>query len=188
MPLKMDMTTSEIDDYLRNDLKTSTVDDIEPCLYGKGGYFGVPRLVLSYVDYLGALFHGYKHQEKNKRKIFAKHSYAKRFLKYVFGLIDANYCSYGDLLWEIYRNGTIHLYEPLTLQNSDQKITWVTYKGHREKEFLSSPYSVEVTHLVPQYFRNRIWIQPISISCLYEDLKSAIDLFSLMISKIPIYR
>jgi hypothetical protein len=183
MPLKLDMTSTEIEEYLRNDLKDSIVNDIQPCLVGEGGYFGVPRLVLSYVDYLGALFHGYKHPNQTKQRSFARHTYAKRFLKYIFGLIDSNYCYHGELLWEIYRNGTVHLYEPLTLQNSGRRITWVTYKGERNKVFLRSPYEVEVTHLVPHFFRNHIWIQPISIDCLYLDLKSAVDLLAIMISK-----
>jgi hypothetical protein len=183
MPLKPNMTNTEIEEYLGHDLKVSIINDIKPCLLGEGGYFSVPRLVLSYVDYLGALFHGYKHPEQTKQRLFAKHTYAKRFLKYIFGLLDSNYCYYGDLLWEIYRNGTVHLYEPLTLQNSGQRITWVTYKGERENAFLPVPYEVEVTHLVPLYFRNHIWIQPISIDCLYLDLVSAIDLLAEIISK-----
>jgi hypothetical protein len=183
MPLKHNMTSADIEDYLKNDLKKSTINDIKPCLSGDGGYFGVPKLVLSYVDYLGALFHGYKHPEQTKRRLFARHTYAKRFLKYVFGLIDPNYCHYGELLWEIYRNGTVHLYEPLTLQNSGQRITWVIYKGKRENAFLPAPYEVEVSHLVPHNHRNHTWIQPISINCLYEDLQSSIDLLAIMISK-----
>jgi len=34
MPLKPDMTSTEIENYLKNDLKVSAVNDIQPCLVG----------------------------------------------------------------------------------------------------------------------------------------------------------
>jgi hypothetical protein len=80
------MTSREIHDYLLDDLINSVVNDMKPCLSPgsrKGGYFAVPRLILSYVDYLGKLY-GAKH---------------KMFIKNVFGIVDPNYAKYGNLLW-----------------------------------------------------------------------------------------
>lgn len=185
MPLKKNMTLNDITDYLLNDLKVSVVDDILPCVNpnsNKGGYFGVPKLVMTYVDYLGALYHGYTaKRNKNKRRIFATGSHAKKFLKDVFGQTDPNYKKYGDLLWKIYRNGTIHLYEPLKLKNSTEEITWLAYKGSRT-EMLPNPYNIQVRYLVPYNHGNHSWQQPISITCLYDDLLHAINIYSSMIS------
>jgi hypothetical protein len=184
MPLSLNMNAEEIVDYLRDDLRISVINDIGPCINGQGGYFAVPKLVLSYVDYLGALFRGYTAWRIKRRRIFANHTYAKRFLNYIFGVIDPNYSLYGNLLWEIYRNGTIHLYEPMKLTNSNQTIYWLTYKGPRATQ-LPYPYLFYANHLVPHNYGNCFWAQPISINCIYNDLMSAIDRFA---SLIPQYR
>lgn len=108
MPLEKNMNSRKISDYLTLELKQAIRDDIRPCLnlgHDKGGYFAVPRLVLSCVDYLGAFYHGYKGGMERGRKIFTDGSYSKSVLKDLFGQVDANYCRYSDLLWEIYRNG-----------------------------------------------------------------------------------
>jgi hypothetical protein len=88
---------------------------------------------------------------------------------------------YGEVLWEIYRNGTIHLYEPLKLKNSTEEITWLAHKGSRT-ETLPNPYNIQVRHLVPYEHGNHWWQQPISITCLYDDLLHAINIYSSMIS------
>jgi hypothetical protein len=61
MPLEKNMNLTKIVKYLTEDLKASVQNDVKPCLSlgrKEGGYFAVPRLVLSYVDYLGGLYHG----------------------------------------------------------------------------------------------------------------------------------
>ena len=138
----------------------------------------VPRLVLIYVDYLGVLYHGYDSTKagSNRRKL-SQGVYAKEFLKDIFGCIDSNYKLYGELLWEIYRNGTIHLYSPKVLKdkNSDKTIGWLTHKGPRIG-VLGDDESL-LRHLVPHDLGNSLWEQPISIIVsLYEDLVSAIEI------------
>lgn len=182
MPLKKGMTVSEIAGYLQGDLKQSIVRDVQPCLgslTSPEGLFAVPRLVLSYVDYLGALYHGYQPQKAGKRRKFADQSYAKMFLKDVFGTVDPNYAKHGHLLWEIYRNGTVHLYEPMKLRNQGRQITWEVYKGPRTRSItLAGPRGIQThlaVHLVPWQYEPNKWAQPISINCLYEDLLAAMD-------------
>jgi|SRR5208282_3711110 len=189
------MTVNEMVDYLKKDLKKSVENDVSPCLQTEkreGGYFVIPRLVLSYVDYLGALHHGYSGSHKPKgRRIFADHTYAKSFIRDFFGPLFANYRTFGDLLWEIYRNGTIHLYEPLTLENSDVIISWQIFKGRSgERTILGDPTQsgrlIPLTHVLPwpivsptkgESHPNE-WILPISTTCLHDDLLSAIDGFA----------
>jgi hypothetical protein len=181
MPLKTQMTGTEIDDYLRKDLLQSVINDVGPCLNlskSEGGYFGVPKLVMSYVDYLGALYHGYGGEVDTRtgRRIIAKGVYAKKFLRDVFGKIDINYQKSADLLWDMYRNGPMHLYEPMKLQNSGNAIVWIIHKGGR-----TSP-----DHLVPVFSpTDNVWALPISIKCLYDDLKEAIQSYATMIATDP---
>jgi hypothetical protein len=96
------------------------MDDISPCLnlgHDEGGYFAVPRLVLSCVDYLGAFYNGYRgRKDRSGRRIFTDGKYSKAVLNDLFGQVDANYRTYSDLLWEIYRNSTIHLHSPKLLK------------------------------------------------------------------------
>ena len=131
---------------------------MRPCLNptpSKGGYFAVPRLVLSYVDYLGKLYRT-GHNE---------------FIRNVFGALDSNYRKHGLLFWEIYRNGLIHRYEPATLENSGKQIKWPIYKGNRIALLRNG---LQITHLVPLKIDDCDWIQPILITCLYEDLLASI--------------
>jgi hypothetical protein len=187
MPLAQGMTLRQMQDYLTKDLRVSVVNDVAPCLQPTkptGGYFAVPRLVLGYVDYLGALYHGYQGRMNRGRRVFAESGYAKSFLRDVFGQVDGHYALYGDLLWEIYRNGTIHLYQPLTLQNGQRVINWAVYKGQRTQRILVQDVGVPrfVRHLEPQWIVLNHWIQPVSITCLYEDILLAIDTYVSMIS------
>src|SRR5918995_5366385 len=103
MPLRKNMDVTKVVDYLNNDLKVSIVNDVKPCLNlnrDEGGYFAIPRLVLSYVDYLGALYNGYTglRDKRTNRRIFATNKYAKIFLDKIIGRIDPNYSKYGGLL------------------------------------------------------------------------------------------
>jgi hypothetical protein len=181
------MDAGKIAKYLINDLKKSVENDIKPCLnpcIKEGGYFAVPRLVLSYVDYLGVLYHGYDgRKDRSNRRILSQGMYAKEFLKDIFGCIDSNYKLYGELLWEIYRNGTIHLYSPKVLKDkkSNRTIGWLVYKGPRIAVF--SPDESVLTHLVPRSLGSSLWEQPISIICLYGDLVFAIERYAELIPK-----
>ena len=66
---KANMTKAEIVDYLKNDLKPLVKDDVSPCLQigvpTRAGFFSVPRLVLSCVDYLGALYMGWNGERRD---------------------------------------------------------------------------------------------------------------------------
>ena len=148
MPLEKNMDINKILHYLTRDLQRSVINDVQPCLnLGRDeGGFGVPRLVLSYVDYLGALYNGYSgnREPRTGTRIFTSGKYAKMFLSDIFGQIDPNYI--GALLWEIYGNGTIHLYSPNILKDvrSNRTIGWIAHKVCQ----LSSPYNFLATHLV----------------------------------------
>ena len=188
MPLAKHMTLQQVQDYLKNDLRVSVVNDVGPCVQPNrmaGGYFAVPRLVLGYVDFLGALYHGYLGRKKGNRRVFADQTYAKAFLRDVFGLVDVQYNAHGELLWEIYRNGTVHLYQPLALENANRVINWSLYKGPKSSNVFVQGVGIGkfVTHLEPTWIAMNHWIQPVSITCLYDDLLQAIDTYIGLISR-----
>lgn len=192
MPLKSGMTLSEITDYLQKDLKQSVLNDVTPCLgtsTSPEGLFAVPRLVLSYVDFLGALYHGYQGRVAGERRKFADHLYAKTFLADIFGQGDANYKRFGGLLWDIYRNGTIHLYEPMKLQNQGREITWAVHKGPRTYTVtVRGPNGIQTwtqVHLIPYQYEPDKWAQPVSIFCLHQDLLNSIDEYTKEINMTP---
>jgi len=185
MPLKKNMNISEICDYLEYDLKKSIINDVQPVIQPsqqEGGYFGVPRLVLCYVDYLSALYEGYHGETDRKgRKVIAKSKYAKNFIKKVLSKVNPLYAKYGDFLYEMYRNGTVHLYQPKTFINMQTRemLSWVIYKGSRNAD--TQEYG-RVCHMQPQKRDNTArWILPISINCLFDDLVASIDNFKEML-------
>lgn len=165
------------------DLKASARTDILPILNldkPEGGYFGVPRSVLSYVDFLGALYCGYKGETVGKkgRRSIATPSKAKQFIKGVFGEIYEPYGDFGEIMYEMYRHGTVHLYRPNTLINEKGDILeWFIYKGERKGFQKYERKIIFVHHMIPQRFVYNRHIFPISINLLYDDLISAIDLY-----------
>lgn len=181
MPLKPGMSLDEIREYLTGDLKGSIRNDIWPIVQAdvpEGGYFGVPRSILSYVDFLGALYAGYSgEKDPSGRRIIATSQKAKKFIRDILGVADALYRQNGALLYEMYRHGTVHRYEPHQLRRSDGRVlSWLPYKGSRE-DWVNVPHAMEVRHLEPvTRDANSDWL-PVSITCLYDDLVLALDVF-----------
>jgi len=190
------MTKAGIDDYLLNDLKALIKENVDPCLQigvkTRSGFFSVPELVLTCVDYLGALYVGWNNEKaKNGRPIFTSSSKAEEYLRDVFGQVFSEYKIRGDLLWEIYRHGTVHLNEPKTLQNGAKRISWYLFKGGYGERMIIGQVPVgignyvqmPVSHLVPMQVTGLPgeWILPVCTTCLYEDLLSSIHVYAKMI-------
>lgn len=119
-----------------DDLLTSARHDIYPIIQlnnPQGGYFGVPRSVLSYVDYLGALYCGYTGVVRRNRGVsirqIATSRKAERFIEDVLGNIDVAYRHNGKLLYRMYRHGTVHLYRPniLRIRDNNRVLTWALF-------------------------------------------------------------
>lgn len=195
---KVGMTKQEIADYLRTEMKTIVEDDIKPCLLigvPRGGYFSVPRLVLSCVDYLGALYCGWRTDEVfgDGRPNFTATRKAVKYLEDVFGEVFPEYRIRGRLLWEIYRHGTVHLNQPKALQNGARTISWYIFKGNWKERMIvgnvptgiGTSVLMPVSHLVPMPMTRlpNDWILPICTTCLYEDLLVSLDVYADMIQK-----
>jgi hypothetical protein len=178
MPRKPDMTQKEIIEYLR-ELRVSAKEDLKPflCLRLKvERSFALIKLVLTYVDYLGALYCADLEHRRSEGP-FATGPNAVAFLEEIFGKIDPNYSKWSSLLWTMYRHGTVHLDEPLCLEYNEAKITWTIHTGDRKQIVPGYLEGREMEHLVPLRLNANEWILPISERCLYEDLIKAISLF-----------
>ena len=127
------------------------INDVQPCLNlgrDEGGYFGVPRLVLSYVDYLGALYDGYngKRDAKTGRRIFTRGKYAKMsmfLVKLILTILD---------MVRYFGKSTVDLYSPKILKDvkSNRTIGCIEHKQDGVCQ-LSSPYKFLATHLMIKY-------------------------------------
>jgi hypothetical protein len=179
MPLQSNMALSDIIIYLQADLDVSIQNDVYPVIQAEkrdGGYFAVPRLVMCYVDFIGALYSGFS-AGTNPNNI-ATTAKAVKYIDEVMSLVDPLYRQNGKLLVEIYRHGTVHLYSPISLKrNSDNRILqWEVYKGTRREMLIAGTVAAKwVTHMDIYHYDANNDVLPISINCLYEDLRQSID-------------
>lgn len=178
-----------------NDLRQSLKEDVFPIIkshlahLGTGRYI-IPREVFCYVDFLGALYSGFNCVTAGRhRRRIATPDKTKKFIKEIFGKIDPVYEKYGELAYDMYRHGAVHLYKPFALKRPDGMIIeWSLKinKGKRQDDlsFVATPHRPaillsKVRHLTP-YLLNRTekrWLLPIFTTVLYEDLLKAIDLY-----------
>ena len=147
-------------------------NDIRPLLHTVGGApFAIAREVFSYVDHLGHLFTGDHHVGERFRY----------YVRHVLGLVDPNYTQRADVLYEIYRNGPMHEFDPKVLENGNgERLGWLLYAGPRREPNLSLEHGTfDVTHLTPVHFGNPTkYHLPVSTICLITDLLSSIDNFA----------
>lgn len=176
-------------DRILNDLKTSIETDVYPILQPnkpEGGYFGVTRALLCYVEALGLLLEGWSRKlKKNRDKDdFATAKKAKTYIKKVLSEVDELYELNGDLLYDMYRHGTVHIYSPKKLvsrQYPKKTIEWLIYKGEREQWDYYENKSFKFRHLkIIEWTKDR-FVLPISILVLYTDVMTSINLFRKMI-------
>lgn len=160
------------------------MNDVYPAIQAdklEGGYFSVPRMVLCYVDYLGALYSGFTGTDIAKIATTAK---ARKYLVDVMGRVDPAYNKQAKALIEIYRHGTVHLHAPIVLINkaNKRKLVWECYKGtRRAMKQISQNAEVWYEHLIPYRVDSTTDVLPISINCLYDDLNQSIDEFCSML-------
>lgn len=189
MPLKTRMTTDEIVGYLKGDLLKSIRNDVDPILrHGPktGGFFAVTRLVLCYVDYLGALANGWPHGcnfERWRHRDTTTPAIA--FLANYFPENDSPYKKRPRLIYNIYRHGTVHLYAPKVVRRGKRgkRLGWLVYRGRRKARTKVGGTYINVTHLEPiknpvPSRKNVDFLLPVSINALRDDLVQGIKNYS----------
>lgn len=110
-------------DYLGTDLHLAIQNDLVDVLKFHeqkdiSGFHSIPREVFCYIDYLGSLIEG---PPATSRK--AIHFIEKYMVK-----ADIEYKHYGKIIYEMWRHGTIHEFDPKVLIHSQRKdmIGWQT--------------------------------------------------------------
>lgn len=195
MALKKGMTITEIEDFLlKGDIKDAINFDIVPILHLKieqGGYFGASRQILCMVDFLGALYCGNNKETRSTKS-------AVKFIKKIMGSpeIDPKYNENGEILYEIYRHGLVHLYQPKKLILEDKrKVEWCVHKGGRvdninvkdneqNKIFIQNARHMNIV----KHPKRDSYLLIISLDCLFEDLKKAINKYLELIKSNKKYR
>ena len=93
-----------------------------------GGFHSIPREAFCYIDYLGSLRYGPPSQSKKAI------SYIENYL----GKINNRYVGVGRLIYELWRHGTVHEFDPKSLIHSCKELlsNVVSEKIRRRYEFL----------------------------------------------------
>jgi hypothetical protein len=105
----------------------------------------------------------------------------RAFMEQVLGEVDPRYRRRAGEMYQMYRCGTIHEFEPKLLENrKGQTLAWLAYQGSRAGQQLDLPDigHLTVTHLEPVVLvAGRSFGLPVSTNCLLDDLMAAIDRF-----------
>lgn len=151
-------------------LKTTVAADIRPLLDLPGhAPFAICREVLSYVDHLGHLYSGRGQVGDRSRE----------FMKLIMAKTDPNYGKRAAELYQMFRCGPVHEFEPKVLENKKgELLTWFCYAGLRMDSFEIEGQKISVVHLEPvaTTASNCFWL-PVSTRCLIDDLMCSIEVF-----------
>jgi hypothetical protein len=119
----------DIIDYLEKDFASAINNDLIAIVTfhdgGLGGFHSVPREVFCYIDYISAIRYG-ENTSVN----------AIRFIENYLGKLNVRYKHYGRLLYEMWRHGTVHEFDPKRLRHSSKRysIGWQTNNGSGKEE------------------------------------------------------
>ena len=92
---------------------------------GIGGFHSVPREVFCYIDYISAIRYGANSSAN-----------AIQFIEKYLGTANPRYKHYGKLLYEMWRHGTVHEFDPKRLKHSNGKysVGWQTNNDSGKEE------------------------------------------------------
>ncbi|MGF1614793.1 MAG: hypothetical protein ACFCVA_13035 [Gammaproteobacteria bacterium] len=151
-------------------LKGTVAADIRPLLDVPGhAPFAICRETLSYIDHLGHLYSGRGQVADRSRE----------FMKQVMAKVDSNYGKRAAELYQMFRCGPVHEFEPKVLENKKgELLAWFCYLGPRVDSFEVNGSRISVVHLEPvaSGAAGRFWL-PVSTKCLIEDLMCSMEVF-----------
>lgn len=106
----------DVADYLENDLLQAIQNDLVDVLKfhekkNISGFHSIPREVFCYIDYLGILLEGPPASSKK----------AITFIEKYMAKADTKYKQYGKILYEMWRHGTVHEFDPKVIMHSQHK-------------------------------------------------------------------
>lgn len=182
MALEKNMSFSHMKRFLSEEIKEQILLEVSPILYlgnEQGGYFGVTRHILCYIDFLGALYSGYKTENLKEKEDIAMTRKAVRFITEVMKNVDEYYEVNGFRFYDMYRHGLVHLYQPKSFlqKSSGKQLHWLVYKGPREGAVVKEVSGVRHVGIISNSREPNIEYLAVSINCLYYDLIQAIDIY-----------
>ena len=161
---------AEARDHLEG-LKGTVFGDVQPLLNVCGAApFAICREVFCYIDHLAHLYTGRDQVGDRFRD----------YLKQVMSSTDPNYSKRAGEIYQMYRNGPVHEFEPKVLENKrGQRLVWLCYNSARRDNIEILGKNLTVTHLEPveSPTENTVFYLPVSTACLIKDLVSSIDEF-----------
>ena len=160
--------------------------DLAPLLQTAGGApHTIAREVFCYVDYLGALYVGTSGMPLGPDGLAQVKARFTKYLEDIMGLVDTGYKHMAETLYQMYRNGTVHQFDPKALNNkAGELLSWMAYRGQRTEPDL---FPFPIQHLQKTQHPQRLvaggniplYVLPVSTACLIEDLLASIELFKL---------
>lgn len=104
---------TEIKKSIINDVKDIAEYHARPEKTIEGGFFSTPRQVFCYIDYLGKI-------------VYDINSSTERAIKFLKEYFPNKYADYSELIYGMWRHGTVHEYKPKTFI--------AEFSGHRPKK------------------------------------------------------
>jgi len=162
----------KITKYLSTDLKQSLINDVldvayyhaHPSRKKEAGFFSVPRDVFCYLDYLGQIAFGNGNTES-----------AEDFIKTYF---PKTYRDYAELIYSMWRHGTVHEYKPKTFfaeyPNNTPKRIKVAWRSNNDRSKKARKEHLKFYQMDGK--RNTLFLT-VNTCQLVEDLMVAIDAF-----------
>lgn len=113
--------------YLHTQIKESIANDINSILRYhkryKTGFHSIPRQIFCYIDFLGALVYG-KNSTNN----------SVRYINKYLGLINPRYKEVSEIIYEMWRHGTVHEYDPKVLIEGKNRLGWLSGFSSKKKD------------------------------------------------------
>lgn len=161
--------------------KADLQSDVIPCMNANcntGGFYSVPLIIFSFIEYLGILWKN--PVERHNKKIISYYSKSQikkvaiPYIKKYLGKIRPEYKKYSGLLYGLFRHSLVHHYQPnVIILNNKEKISWGIIKNSTRyhlsctREKYPSPNGELISHT----------ILTINLDIFFQDLIKSIDEF-----------
>lgn len=188
MALQREMKLQQMLDFLNEELLPQTKQEIEGLIHPTkktGGYFVVTRQILCMTDFLGAVYSGYPRKERvedlrQRKERISTGKKAQKFIKAFFEPKNTYKKSTVETLYQMYRHGLVHLYQPRILKYKNGSLNWFIYKGNRHQDRIIVNEKITVTNvdhlkIIQLQKGSKQYFLAICIDSLFEDFSNSIE-------------
>ena len=159
--------------------KADLQSEVIPCINANrntGGFYSVPLIIFSFIEYLGILWKNPVERYKKKRKIYYSHSQIKDaavpYIKKYLGKVRPEYKKYSGLLYGLFRHSLTHHFKPnVIILNDKEKLSWGIIKNSKNNHltFSKKKYPQSNGKLINHT------ILTINLEVFFQDLIESID-------------